>query len=132
MKMPKYSQLLAAVITIFSLLFAQLAVASYSCPAVGSGKSSFSNIVFDENMPGCQGMQVEQPAPALCAAHCQNAPQSADTPSVPVIVAFIPTTLCVVVIPDKPSSLIASLPEQTQLARSGAPPLIVRNCCFRI
>jgi hypothetical protein len=132
MKMTRFSRLLAAGIALFSLLFMQLAVAAYVCPASGTGSPAASVMAIDQSMPGCQGMQANQPAPALCAAHCDHAPQSADTPSMPAIAPFVQAALCVVLPAHAGARPVASLPDGFPPAATGAPPLIIRNCCFRI
>ena len=122
MKMSRFSRLFAASIVLFSLLFAQLSVAAYACPARG----------IDPDMPGCQGMPADQQSPTLCAAHCDNAPQSADTPSTPAAAPFIQAALCVVLNEGEQARSISPLSEALQLNQAAAPPLIIRNCSFQI
>lgn len=130
MKMFRLSRLLVAGITLFSLLFTQLAVAAYACPALSTATPA--SLVFDRDMPDCQGMQPEQKAPGLCAAHCEKTPQSADTPSVPAVAPFIQGALTVVLAQDDSVLAWTPPPAGFQLLRTGAPPLSIRNCCFRI
>ena len=122
MKMSRFSRLFAASIVLFSLLFAQLSVAAYACPAW----------VIDPDMPGCQGMPADLQSPTLCAAHCDNAAQSADTPSTPVAAPFIQATLCVVLNEGEQARAMSALSETLQLNQAAAPPLIIRNCSFQI
>ena len=128
MKMTRLFRLFAAGIMLFSLLFAQLSVAAYACPALGNG----SLLVIDPDMPGCQGMQADQQAPSLCAAHCDNAPQSADTPSAPPVAPFIQAALCVVLVQGEAARAMHPLPEAFQPSQAAAPPLIIRNCSFQL
>lgn len=91
-----------------------------------------SKLVIDPDMPGCQGMQPDQLAPALCDAHCDNAPQSADTPSMPAVAPFVQAALTVVLALDGASRPIDSPPDGFALTITGEPALTIRNCCFRI
>lgn len=89
-------------------------------------------MVIDPAMPGCQGMPADQQSPSLCAAHCDNTPQSADTPSTPAIAPFIQATLCVVLDEGNAACAISPLSEGLPLNQAAAPPLIIRNCSFQI
>ena len=132
MKMTRLFRLLAAGIALFSLLFTQLAVAAYACPVPGTGSPAVSKLIIDPDMPGCQEMPFDPHAPSLCDAHCDNVPQSADSPSAPAAAPFVQAALTVVLAVDEVSRPIRSLPAGARLTRPGAPPLIIRNCCFRI
>ena len=128
MKMSRFSRLFAASIVLFSLLFAQLSVAAYACPAWNNA----SPLIIDPDMPGCQGMPADQQSPTLCAAHCDNAPQSADTPSTPAAAPFIQATLCVVLNEGEQARAMSALSVGLPLNQAAAPPLIIRNCSFQI
>ena len=132
MKLTKVSRLFAAGFTLFALPFTQLAVAAYACPQLGLSSPVARNLIIDADMPGCQGMQADQTAPTLCAAHCDEPAQSADTPSRPAVPPFIQAALTVVLAHGDGSRLTQSLPARFHLPRSGSPPLIISNCCFRI
>ena len=132
MKMSRFSRLVAASVMLFSLLFAQLAVAAYACPASGNGSPAVHKLLIDPEMSGCRGMSADQQSPSLCAAHCDNTPQSAEIPSTPAAAPFIPVTLCVVLDKGDLACAIAPLSEGLQLNQAAAPPLIIRNCSFQI
>ena len=109
-----------------SLLFAQLAVASYVCPSIGS-KAAEVSIPCAESMT----MSMDQEQPNMCQAHCQAGQQTADTYQAPVLASL----------PDHgadylTSRILASPPgallQGSLLRRITAPPLAIRNCCFRI
>jgi hypothetical protein len=114
------------------LLFTQLSVAAYACPQFDNVSPVASNLVIDADMPGCQGMQRDQEAPNLCATHCDDAAQSADTPSAPTVPPFIQAALSVVLIQGEGLLPVQVSPDRLLHARPGSPPLIIRNCCFRI
>ena len=108
------------------LLFAQLALAGYVCPGSAS-KLSAASMPCAESMD----MTMDQEQPSLCHAHCQAGQQKADTYQVPVLASLpdhgadYPTNREFVAPPGAP--LQAPL-----LRRTTAPPLAIRNCCFRI
>src|SRR4051812_30954052 len=128
MKLSRSSRFVAALVTIVSLLFTQLAVASHACPAAGTVPMSASMAHGD--MAGCQDMGADQPG--LCKAHCEAGHQSPDTPAAPVVQPFVAAQLALIlpasaVVPALVPSLDAPL-----LAHTTAPPLAIRNCCFRV
>lgn len=129
MKQSRIRRILAALITMFSLLFAQIAVAAYACPDLAM--TAMAAKAAQEAMPGCTDMDMAQPG--LCEAHCASGHQSLDTPANPPIAAFMPSRL-VAVLPAL-EILFPVTPVQTNLsllARATAPPLAIRHCCFRI
>ena len=74
---------------VLSLLFSQLALASYVCPEQRDAAAMAEAMA--SGMP-CEGMDVDQPA--LCAKHSSSAPQSFEsvklaTPVVPAVVQVL-------------------------------------------
>ena len=79
------------------VLFAQLAVASYACPGLkvmgsvgkGGAATAMHVVVADTTAepaampPGCD--QIDTNAANLCAEHCHQGQQSADTANVPAV-----------------------------------------------
>jgi hypothetical protein len=65
---------------VLSLLFSQLALASYVCPE----QQDFAAMaeMMASGVP-CEGMDMDQPA--LCAEHSSSAPQSFETAKVPAL-----------------------------------------------
>lgn len=110
-------------VALFSMLFMQLAVASYSCPAGLTPMAAGAH---------CAGMDPAQPN--LCKAKAINlaAKQSLDKADVPSVLPFIPLELAGLVAAADwsplPPDATASPP---WLARSIAPPLSIEHCCFR-
>ena len=118
------------------LLFAQLAVASYACPRVGgmdpaSMSVSMSALVPADMTPGCD--QLDPEAANLCAEHCRQGQQSADTAAAPAVSAAIPTFLYL--IPTEPQHLPGSGRSAPAVDDSvGAapePPHAILHCVFR-
>lgn len=125
----------AALIALFGMLFMQIAVASYACPGLQMGQGgeavAMSSDAADQGMTGCQGMDKAQPN--LCHAHDQVGHQSLDKPELPQVQPFVAVGLAVPI----DTIVLAYLPDATptetaRLTHATAPPLSIRNCCFRI
>lgn len=134
MKLSRPSRLIAALIVLVSMLFMQLAVAGYACPSFDAGQIDESMSMpmgSDQAMSGCVGVDKEQPG--LCHANDQAGNQSLDRPSAPHVQPFMAATLTLVFqnieIVDHSNDV---QPNSLLLVRSTAPPLSIRNCCFRI
>lgn len=134
MKTTRFTRLLTAIVALFSMLYMQLAVASYVCPGVpaeGLDRAASAQAAMVD-MPDCQDMDATQPQ--LCHLHANGEPakQSLDnaTPDVP---PFVPSAL---ILELQPASAVP-LPDGASyrpvaLTRTTAPPVAIRNCCFRI
>jgi hypothetical protein len=136
MKKSRPSRVVAALVALFSVLFMQFAVAAYACPTLQIGPAHGTmNMSADdtgmENMSGCAGVDVEKPN--LCQADSHKGKLSLDKPELPNVPSFAPAQLLAIVVPvhlSIPSA--SSIAPAGILARTTAPPLSIRNCCFRI
>ncbi len=129
MKLSRLSRFVAALITVLSLLFSQLAVAAYVCPGGAPAQVTAMSAMGD--MADCPEMGKQ--ASSLCQAHCAVDHQSMDKPATPYVAPFIAAELSIVVrLVDATPPVQAVLLDTPLLTRSTAPPLIIRNCCFRI
>ncbi|MCH8618713.1 hypothetical protein [Undibacterium sp. TS12] len=134
-KLSRPHRLFTALIALFSMLFMQLAVASYVCPghAMGSATPGLSGDSGAAAMADCAGMDKEQPA--LCHVHAEEpyAKQSLDKPQVPDVQPFVLTGLTLTL---QQIDIDAFLQDQQAfplyLTRATAPPIAIRNCCLRI
>ena len=135
------TRLLTALFALVSLLFMQLAVASYVCPGLpGSGatlsaadKSAMAGMPCAEEMaknpvdsgPGQLGQAN------LCHAHCQVGQQSADKyePPSPIHITALPANFTILITAPVFSSTLVQV---TDLKRTTAPPLALQNCCLRL
>ncbi|TWO68049.1 hypothetical protein FN976_24210 [Caenimonas sedimenti] len=131
MTLTRRSRLFTVMLSLWALLFAQTALAGYVCP--GAAKAVQVAEMMQAGMPCAESMSraMDDEQPGLCHAHCQAAQQSADNYQLPTLanLAELGAVLTVTVASvngDEPL-LQASL-----LRRATAPPLAVRNCCFRI
>jgi hypothetical protein len=133
MKPSRSTRFIAAVIAVISLLFTQLAMASYACPGVttpaGMAIAAADNGMAD--MDHCTGMDKAQPS--LCHAHTHSDPQSLNNPDLPSVLPFllIGPVLSVVLLDDgvAPPGVIAAMPS---LSHATEPTMAIRHCCFRI
>ena len=127
-------RLLTAFVAVISLLFMQLAVAAYACPAVALGGGQSPAMQMDSGAAPCAGHMrhmADDQQPGLCFAHCHANPQSLDkheTPQ-PVALGALPVNFTVVHVVSAPVAPPLLAP---QMLRAGAPPLAIQHCCFRI
>ena len=133
MKPSRSTRLVAAVIAVISLLFTQLAMASYACP--GATTPARMTMTADDNgmagMGHCTGMDKAQPT--LCKAHNHSDPQSINKPDLPSVLPFLVTglVLSVVLLDDgvAPPGTVTAIPS---LSHPTEPTVAIRHCCFRI
>jgi hypothetical protein len=135
MKLSRPSRFVAALIALFSVLFMQFAVAAYACPGLMAGHVSepvvMSTDAGDQGMEGCTEMDMEQAN--LCHAYVQVGDQSLDKPGVPPVPPFTPVGLVLTLVTTDIASHPVAIPaEPVPLTRTTAPPISIRNCCFRI
>ena len=124
------------------LLFAQFAVAGYACPGLkgmgsmangGAGTVVLSAVAEPAGMPlGCD--QIDPNAANLCAEHCHQGQQSADTASAPGLSLGIPTLLYSPPLEPKHSlgSGRSSPAPDARLDAAPEPPHAILHCVFRI
>ena len=128
-------RLITVLFALCSLLFMQLAVAAYACPGIGAkvAKVAEAAAMAEAGMPFAESMTLatDDEQPHLCQAHCQAESQSAEKfqllsllavdalPSAPALQIALPT-------------LVAAPLHAPHLKRTTAPPLYIRNCCFRL
>ena len=125
---------LTVLIALCSLLFMQLAVAGHSCPGLGSRAQEISAMT-EAGMPCAESMSMvvdmEEGQLALCHAHCESAQPVGDTHAVQVPVIDVDSGALRV------AAVLIALPRDMStrsslLTRATAPPLAIRNCCWRI
>jgi hypothetical protein len=121
-------QIATALFAAISLLFTQMAVASYACPGMRTVESKVESMAA---MAHCSGMDLVQPA--LCQAHDHVGQQSLDKPDLPHVAPFQASGLVLIIASPAagmppPASVVAT----RFLACATAPPVAIRHCCFRI
>lgn len=128
-------RLLTAILSLCALLFAQTAMAAYSCE--GLAKAVEIAQMTEAGMPCADSMSrsMDDAQPALCHAHCQSAQGTADNyqpPSLPSLGQLGPV-LTMLLTPSS-SNTVRNRPlvQQSVLRPAASPPLAIANCCFRI
>ncbi|MBI2747424.1 MAG: hypothetical protein HYX45_17805 [Burkholderiales bacterium] len=126
------TRLITVLFALVNLLFMQLAVAGYVCPGSGS-KIAEAAAMAEAGMPCAESMplNMDDQQPNLCHAHCQAGQQSADKyqPPAPIALGALPADFSLqVTLP-----VFSEAPLQApHLQRTTAPPVSIRNCCFRL
>jgi len=125
-------RLITVLFALVSLLFMQLAVAGYACSGSES-KIAEAAAMAEAGMPCAESMplSMDDQQSNLCHAHCQAGQQSADkyqSPA-PIPLGALPANF----------SLQVAFPvfsegplQASHLQRTTAPPVSIRNCCFRL
>lgn len=133
MTLNRRSRLLTVCLTVWALLFAQAALAGYSCPSQSDREQglAMAGMPCADSMALAVAVAVDEAQPALCHAHCQDQQQSADSYQPPLFAtsAQLGAVLTLAPVADKGSGPLPPLP---QWRRDTAPPLSVRHCCLRL
>jgi len=124
------------------VVFAQMSIAAYSCPAtsgsaqgpLGGTPTAGSVLTGQDGMsPGADSLPepMHPSSPALCAAHCDFGNQSADHASTPTAQPALITTVYFL-----PALAVPSVPAGDAFDQPGpqsacSPPLAILHCCFR-
>ncbi len=120
-------RLTAALVVVMSLLFSQLAMASYDCP--GAAKSAAMAGMTATGAP-CDGMDSAQPA--LCHQQASGAPQSFEAaklpvPSLPMVIQVLQLPLVL-----DAAEAVAIPPADTPGARPPPAPLFLSTLRLRV
>ena len=83
------------------------------------------------DMPCAESMAVDEAQPALCHAHCEAEKLSLDKHELPAPIAIsaMPASFRLAAVVPQFSSVALQAPH---LMHATAPPVAIRNCCFRI
>ena len=120
-------RLAAALFVAMSLLFSQLAMANYNCPAAAKPAAMAGMMATGAS---CDGMDTAQPA--LCHQQATGAPQSFDAVKVPV--PSLPTVIQVLQLPlvlDE-AEAVAMPPADAPEARPPPDPLFLATLRLRV
>ena len=124
-------RLLAVVLSLWALLFSQMAVAGYACESTGRAVQVAQ--MTEAGLPCAASMAVmDDEQPSLCHAHCQSGQNTVGDsqlqPGQPVAQAGIVAVLqspTVAAPTDRASAF-------SRLRATSGPPLAILHCCFRI
>jgi hypothetical protein len=122
-------RLLTVILSLWSLLFAQVALAGYTCP--GTAKAVQVAQMAEAGMPCAETMSkaMDDSQPGFCHAHCQASQQASDTFQVPALATLVQLGVVLTV---EPVPSRADPPLRALLRPNVSPPLAIAHCCFRI
>jgi len=126
---------LVAFVLMLGMLVAQMSVAAFACPLVGSAPEAPPMPAAHE---GCSGHAVAAPASApapadtaLCELHCQTAVTVPSTPAPPV--ALVAGAALVIPVADAAACADRGCDVRIErTAMATAPPVSIRYCRFQI
>lgn len=131
MRISRHKRFLTALITLFSLLFAQLAVAAYACPQLEPVQPVLVAMA-DDNMAGPECEPRDKQSASLCDAHDKTGTQSMDSVGQPPVAPFVPQRLLIALVAVDHSFPPGTAVPTAFLESAGiAPPIAIRHCCFR-
>ena len=122
-------RLITVLFALFSLLWTQLAIAGYACPA--ETKAIQTAAMAAAGMPCADDTAMDMEQPGLCNAHCQPTQKTVEKVQAPTPMGAVATGFTYSLEPSRVSAP-RPLSQSPSLLRSSAPPISVRNCCFRI
>ncbi len=119
-----------------ALLFSQIAVASYACPAMGERASS-AEVAAMAGMPCAEmmaaGLPLDPEQPTLCMQHCQFGSTTQVVDHVPAVFAPVTAFPALFTVPVVERLELSSWAEAERL-RDRPPQLAhsIAHCCYRI
>lgn len=119
-------------LSLVAVLFSSAALAGYACP--GSEKAAEIARMTEAGMPCAEEMarSMDDQQPVLCHAHCQSSDQSADSYHPPLLADVLNAGPALTVALGPAPRVPTGLRSSQQIRRETGPPLVIRNCCFRI
>lgn len=116
---------------LFALLWTQLAVAAYACPALTAPRVAAAASMHDCETGGAVPAIPDPDNPNLCLQHALQGDQRIDSgPGTPPAPA--PGMLIGVAPVDASPQLATLITAQSRVLRPTAPPKSIAHCCFRI
>ena len=114
-----------------ALLLSNSALAGYACP--GAEKAAEVARMVEAGMDCADTMShsMDDEHAALCHAHCQSSQKSADNVQPPALPAVMLLGSVLEVRVPAESRKTGVFLQPGLLRTSAAPPLAIRNCCFR-
>lgn len=124
-----------SVLVLFALLWMQLAVASYACPALAPAALATSTAATV--MQDCDGMAgsptlPDQDNPNLCLQHWLQSDQNSDSGHAASIPPAHDVVLAVVRHARAAPALTLRTALERDLSRTAPPPKSIVHCCYRI
>ena len=127
------------------VLFAQMAVSAYACPAMSMATAASAQAAdcatmamgdaSEERAGGTPAFRdrIDVDAPNLCAAHCHFGQQTAEDSTAPAIPGpALMTSFYAVPLPTAPLGTVRPAAEAPDRFAAAFPPHAILHCCFRI
>jgi hypothetical protein len=128
--MNRPARLIAALLTLATMLFAQLAVAAHPCPAVANAIAA--ETMATDDAPPCHGQnRAKTASTALCKLHCTDHHRTVVDAFAELPVAFIATFAVPLMVAEETSNGLQFTPA-IGLSHALGPPLAITHCCLRI
>jgi hypothetical protein len=125
--MPYRTRLISAVTAIAALLFTQLALSAFACPADGPATEQAAGSFA---MKDCDGMG-SMPSP-LCQPHCLQGQQSLEKPPVPTVPAAVQIGFIAWMPQAQAARTAPAAMWQSERSRPPDVPISIRNLNLRI
>lgn len=131
MNMSRRWRFITAILSLCALLFTQTALAAYACG--GAVKALQVAQMTEADMPCAASMSksMDDEQPALCHAHCQSTPKSADNLQPPPLATVAQLGPVLTIKPASRPELTSVVVQASLLRPSASPPLAISHCCFR-
>lgn len=120
------SRLSTALVVVLSLLFSQLALASYVCPGQQDAKAMLAMV---ESGSPCDGMDQDQPV--LCHQYSADPAKTFEAAKLPIVAVAIVQVLLLPVVLDADASLTVSVSAPAE-ARPPPAPLFLSTLRLRV
>lgn len=117
---------------LFALIWTQLAVAAYACPAFTTMTTAAAS-AHDCESGGAAPAIPDPDNPNLCLQHALQGDQRIDSgPGTPPFPVPAPGLLIGAAMVDASPQLATLITAQSRVLRASAPPKSIAYCCFRI
>lgn len=132
MTLYRRTRLLTVILSLWALLWGQLALAAYACPTDAARAELVQ--MAQAGLPCVDSMtaSIDPDQPTLCHAHCQATPVNTDFHPAS-LAAPLPDPIEGLTVPQAVETVERELQQPPLLQRTAAtPPLAIRHCCWRL
>jgi hypothetical protein len=130
MRYPRRTRIVSALVALLSLLFMQLALASYACPNLIPAQNAPMLDSAGQPMADCP--LTDSQSPTLCHADAHKLTPSLDKPDTPSAMPFVATGFVLPLLWPEDSVSMPDPPTGFLHASGTSPPIAIRHCCFRL
>lgn len=132
MTLSRRTRLLTVILSLWALLWGQLALAAYVCPGEEARAEMVEMAVAGLPCVDSMTATIDPDQPTLCHAHCQATPVNTDFHPAS-LAAPLPQPIEGLAVPQAVETAERGLQQPPLLRRTAAaPPLTIRHCCWRL